>query len=201
MKLSFKIALRCGADRPPAKDLMPRSVLLVVSALLLAACAASADAKVFYARDEMQSLAFPDATRLQARDLFPTAQQHREIEKLAQSHLESGLLTAYAGYAGDRLLGFAFLDTHTVRTLPETFLVVLSPQGEVLSLHVMAFYEPLEYLPNERWLKQYEGAGLDNDLRIGRRIAAITGSTLSAEAVNGAVRRALAIFRVMLQEH
>jgi len=181
---------------------MPRFVLLLLWALLAAvARPGGADAKVFYARDEMQELAFPHATRMEARDLFPTAEQQHEIETRAQSHLESPLLTAYVGYAGDQKLGFAFLDTHVVRTLPETFLVVISPQGEIAALHVMAFYEPLEYLPGERWLKQYAGTRLDAELRIGRRIAAITGSTLSAEAVNGAVRRALAIYHVMLEEH
>jgi transcriptional regulator of nitric oxide reductase len=181
---------------------MPRLSFLVPWVLAAAALLpATGAAKVFYARDEMRELAFPGATRLQARDLFPTADQRRAIEKQAQSRLESDMLTAYAGYSGDELLGYAFLDTHVVRTLPETFLVVVSPRGEIAALHVMAFYEPLEYLPGERWLKQYERKELDAELRIGRGIAAITGATLSAEAVNGAVRRALAIYHVMLEGH
>jgi len=179
---------------------MPRFVLLLFWALVIAmARPAGTTAKVYYARDEMQELAFPDSTRMEARDLFPTAKQLHDIESRAQSHLESNLLTVYVGYAGDQVVGFAFLDTHTVRTLPETFLVVVSPEGKVGALHVMAFYEPEEYLPSERWLQQYPGSTLATDLRIGRRIAAITGSTLSAEAVNGAVRRALAIYQVMLE--
>jgi len=181
---------------------MPRFLLLLLWMLVIAAaCPVATWAKVFYARDEMQEVAFPGATRMQARDLFPTAEQQSAIEMQAQSLLESNLLTVYVGYADDQVLGYAFLDTHTVRTLPETFLVVVSPQGKIVALHVMAFYEPLEYLPGERWLGQYSGQGLDADLRIGRRIAGVTGSTLSAEAVNGAVRRALAIYRVMLEGH
>lgn len=181
---------------------MPRFVLPLFLCALLASAAwpRQGAGKVFYARDEMRSLAFPGASRMEARDLFPTAAQREAIEKLAQGKLESELLTVYVGWAGDDVLGYAFLDTRTVRTLPATFLVVLSPDGAVSSLHVMAFYEPLEYLPSDRWLKQYDGTTLDAELRIGRRIAAITGATLSAEAVNGAVRRAQAIHSVLLEE-
>jgi hypothetical protein len=50
-----------------------------------------------------------------------------------------------------------------------------------------------------RWLEQFHDATLTDDLRIGRGIVAITGSTLTSEAVTGSVRRALAIYDVLLK--
>lgn len=143
-------------------------------------------------------LAFPEADHVEARDFFLDAEQRSEIEHRAKSALDSNLLTVYEGRRGNELLGFAILDSHLVRTLPETFLVVLSPEGEVKATHVLAFYEPLEYLPTERWLRQLEGRRLDGQLHAGRGIASITGSTLSSRAVVGGVRRALAIHSVLL---
>jgi hypothetical protein len=166
-----------------------------VAATFLAAPAA---AKVFYAREEALKLAFPDATRTEPHDFFLTAEQKHQIEERSKAKLESDLLTAYVGYQGDRLLGWAIFDTHVVRTLPETFLVVVSPQGTVAATHLLAFYEPLEYLPSDRWLTQFAGKKADDDLQVGRGIAAITGSTLTSQAVAGGIRRALAIYAVLL---
>ena len=97
------------------------------------------------------------------------------------------------------MIGFAIFDTHVVRTLPETFLAVLTPQGTVAATHLLAFYEPSEYAPPDRWLAQFTGVGLSDELRVGRGIVGITGSTLTSEAVTGGIRRALAIYNVLLK--
>jgi len=175
---------------------MRRASLLL---LALALCAGTASAKVFYAKDEALRLAFPDAEKVEARDFFLTAEQRAAIEDKAKSKLDSDLLTVYVGQRGGAVQGYALLDTHTVRTLPETFLIVVSPQGTVAATHLLAFYEPLEYSPPVRWLEQFHDATLTDDLRVGRGIAAITGSTLTSEAVTGGIRRALAIYDVLLK--
>lgn len=185
--------------RPSASCRVPRLLCLCLGLAWGMAGLAPAGAKVFYARDEALRLAFPDADRVEVRDVFLTAAQRAAIEERAKSKLESDLLTLYVGHRGGAVLGYAVIDTHTVRTLPETFLVVLSPQGTVAATHLLAFYEPLEYSPPDRWLAQFHDAVLADDLRVGRGIAAITGSTLTSEAVTGGVRRALAIYEVLLR--
>jgi len=160
---------------------------------------AAVHATVFYAREELLRLAFPTADQTNARDFFLTDQQRRAIEELAQSRLESDLVTVYEGYARGSPLGYAIIDSHLVRTLTETLLVVLTPDGRVAATHVAAFYEPGEYLPKERWRKQLVGQGLSDQLRVGRSLAAITGSTLSSRAVVSSVRRAMAVYAVLIR--
>ena len=155
-------------------------------------------AKVFYARDELPKLAFPDADRVDARDYILTSAQREALEKEAHAKLDSDIFTVYLGHKGDTVTGYAFVDTHVVRTLPETFMVVLTPDGTVSATHVLAFYEPLEYLPSDRWLEQLRGRRLSDRLKVGDEIAAITGSTLSSNAVVGGVRRALAAYHVLI---
>ena len=157
----------------------------------------AADATVFYARDEIRSLAFPDADTVEPLDHFLTVAQREQIESRARSKLDSDLITVYIGTRDGEVLGYAYLDSHTVRTLPETFLIVLTPDGAVAATHVMAFYEPLEYLPADRWLDQLAGRRLTDDLRVGRAIAGITGSTLSSHAVVLGIRRTLAMHEVL----
>jgi hypothetical protein len=177
------------------------SARLVLAIGLLIALAGPATATVHYSRDEALKLAFPDAERVAPKDFFLTAAQRAAIEAQAKSQLDSDLLTIYVGYRGDAPSGYAVFDTHVVRTLPETFLIVLSPNGAVTATHLLAFYEPPEYAPPERWLAQFHDATLSDDLRVGRGIVGITGSTLTSEAVTGGVRRALAIYAVLLKGH
>ena len=158
-------------------------ILLLGAVLFSTALARLAEAVVFYSRDEAMDLAFPEADRTTGRDFFLTQEQRRQIEDRARAKVESDFLTVYEGFEGERLLGYAILDTHVVRTLPETFLVVLGPDGHVDATYVLAFHEPLEYQPPERWLQLFHGKELADDLHVGRGIVGITGSTLTAHAV------------------
>ena len=78
-------------------------------------------------------------------------------------------------------------------------MIVLEPDGTTRSVRVLAFHEPLDYLPTERWYKQFEDRSLADPLRLGRDIHGIAGATLSARAVASSVRRALALFRVVVK--
>lgn len=96
-----------------------------------------------------------------------------------------------------KLFAYGFIDTHVVRTLPETFLTVVGTDGEVLGVHLLAFQEPLEYMPAKRWLGQFRGKRLTPSLRIRYDISGIAGATMSALAVTRGVRRVLALYRVL----
>jgi hypothetical protein len=153
---------------------------------------------VFHSRSEIADLAFPDCDHVETRDVFLSPEQRERIEHAAGSALDGALITIYEGYSGDRLVGYAMLDSHLVRTLPETLLVVLDASGSVEATYVMAFHEPPDYLPGDRWLRLFHDRRLSDDLRVGRAIVGITGATLSARAVVGSVRRSLAIYEVLL---
>lgn len=172
---------------------------MLAAAVAVVLTAAAAGAVVFHARDEALELAFPDADHVETRDLFLTREQREAIEERAKAKLDSDLLTVYVGHRNGAVSGYATLDTHVVRTLPETFMIVLDADGRLSAMHVLAFYEPTEYMPGERWLNQFKDKGDVRELRVGRGIAAITGSTLTSHAVAGAARRALAIYDVLLR--
>jgi hypothetical protein len=170
----------------------------VAAALACVALAAPAAAKVFHSQKEGLALAFPEADRIDEETWILGAAQKQAIEKLARAPLESEIVTLYSGWKGETLLGWAYIDVHTVRTLPEAFLVVLDPQGAVRSLRVLAFHEPLDYLPTERWYRQFDGRSIVEPLRLGGDVHGIVGATLSARAVTRSVRRVLAFHEVLI---
>jgi hypothetical protein len=159
-----------------------------------------AQATVFHSRDEIAAIAFPDCDRVETRRIFLTAGERERIEKIAGSRLDSDLLSVYRGYRGAERVGYALLDTHLVRSMTQTLLVVIDANGTVAATYVMAFHEPSEYMVSERWLRLFEDRPLTDDLRVGRAIVGITGSTLTARAVVSSVRRALAIHEVLFAQ-
>jgi len=173
------------------------AALLVLPLSLMALAALPARATVFHAKDEALALAFPGADRVESRRFILTDAQKAEVEKLARAPLESQLWTVYVGWRDTELLGYAVIDTQIMRTLPATFMVVLTPAGEVRRIEVLAFHEPPEYMPTARWTQQFAGRMLDEDLALRAGIQGITGATLSATALTTGVRRILALHKVL----
>ncbi|HJY83225.1 MAG TPA: FMN-binding protein [Candidatus Binatia bacterium] len=159
-----------------------------------------ARATVLHSREEALTLAFPEAERVETRTFTLTAEQAKRVETLATTPWEAKPVTVYIGHKGEQVLGYAFLDSRTVRTLPATFLVVLSPAGVVQHVRILTFHEPEEYLPLDRWLRQFEQQPLSPDLQLHKNIHGIAGATLSSQAVTNAVRQALALFQLLFQE-
>lgn len=176
-----------------------RTLGLLAALLWVAASPATSTAKVFYSRSEALELAFPDADRIETETFVLADDQVSRIEQLAGSPVDSKLVKIYRGLKGQQLLGYAVIDVHRVRTLPEAFMVVLDPGGQVRSLRVLAFHEPLDYLPTERWYEQFDSKRPGEPLRVGGDIHGVVGATLSAHATTSGVRRVLAYYEVLIQ--
>lgn len=170
----------------------------IAGSLAIAGLPAVAWAKVYHARDEALALAFPGVDRIETRDVVLTQEQHDRIQKLAKAPLDTSLVTVYVGWRAGAPTAYAIFDTAMVRTFPQTFMVVITPEGTVQATHILAFHEPEEYLPTGRWLDTFKGSKLDDELQVGRSVAAITGSTLSTRAVTSGIRRALSIWSVVI---
>ena len=79
-------------------------------------------------------------------------------------------------------------------------MIAIAADGTLKRVEVVAFREPLDYLPPDRWYQQFEDRSLDDELELKRGIRAITGATLTARATTDAIRRAMAIHQVLETE-
>ncbi|HEX4823621.1 MAG TPA: FMN-binding protein [Candidatus Polarisedimenticolaceae bacterium] len=162
---------------------------------LVAALVTAARAAVYLTQDKALALAFPEGTKVERQAIFMTDTQLRKARAAAGGvPVESALVTRYTGKdAAGRVVGTAYFDTHRVRTLDETLMVVVGPDAKVARVEILSFGEPPDYLPKHAWLDQFKGHALDDDLSVKRGIRGITGATLSSQAATDAVRRVLAI--------
>jgi len=166
----------------------------VLLCLFLAAVPAAA--KVFVTVDEALKLAFPGC-EVARRTAFLTPEQVKRARELAGAEVPSALVTYYVATRGGQPAGTAYFDTHRVRTLPETLMIVVDPQNRVGRIEVISFREPEDYLPRGAWYEQFRGKALNPDLQLKRGIRPVTGATLTARATTDAVRRVLALHQVL----
>ncbi len=167
--------------------------------LVLLGTVNSSFAKIFFSKNEALELAFGKDVQVEQLSLFPDEQQAAKIQEIAKTKLESGLFTFYVGKEKDNVLGYAALETVTVRTKPETLMIVLTPEGELRNITTLAFHEPPEYQPPERWFEQlYKRPLADMDFNKG--VDGISGATLSTRATVSSVRKVMAIYQVLVKE-
>ena len=157
-----------------------------------------AQAKVYETQDQALHNAFPEQ-QVGRKTLFLTQEQADRIEKLARAKVDSHIVTYYVARDSSGVTGIAFFDRQTVRTLPITYSVVVKPSGKIDRVEILSFDEPDDYFPPLRWLRLYRNRALNNDLNIGRAIPHITGASLTSQAVNDGVRRALATFEICVK--
>lgn len=165
----------------------------------LLTAANSSFATVFYSKSEAMELAFGKGTPVEQLALFPDEQQTAAIQQLAKIKLDSGLFTFYVGKNQDKITGYAAIETNTVRTKPETLMIVLTPEGELSKVYTLAFHEPPEYMPPERWFEQlYKRPLADMDFNKG--VDGIAGATLSTRANIDSIRKVMAIYQVLVKK-
>lgn len=177
---------------------MARShVLAAALGVAAALCAPPAGATVLMTRDEALAAAFPGA-QVERRAIVLDDLQADAVQRRARARLASRVHGAYVATRGDSLLGVAFFDTRTVRTMPGVFMTVVARDTTVARVDVLAFHEPRDYLPPGRWLDQFDGRSPSNELRPRHDIRNISGASLTAQSVAESVRLSLAMYALVI---
>lgn len=176
------------------------------AALALVALAATGPARAaeLASLEDALRRAFPPPAVTSKRTLYLDEGAAASVSEMAGSPLPSRIVTCYEARARDAakapVVGWACLDTHIVRTLPETLLVVVGADHRVRRVEVLAFKEPRDYLLPEQFLEQFEERPLDEELALKRGIRVVSGATLSSRAATRATRRVLALVALELDD-
>ena len=132
--------------------------------------------------------AFPAGAKVVRQTVFLTPEQLSAARKESGVDFDDRMIVRYA--AGT---SYAYFDTHRVRTLAETIMVVVTADGRIEKIDILSFDEPPDYFPKPRWIDQFRGKKLDDDLSLKRAIRPISGASLSGRAILNASRKVLAI--------
>ena len=172
----------------------------VIAALTLLAGPAAAAIPAQEKETAALKAAFPEAERFDSRDLILTPELVERIERLSRAHVRERLVTFYIAWKGGAPAGYAVIHSHVVRTKRETLVLAFEPDGRIRRITVVAFLEPEEYKPSERWLAQFAGKGPADRLSVGNDLAPITGATLTARGIAEESRWLLQALKLALLE-
>ncbi len=166
--------------------------------LWLFATTSSSFATVYYSKNEAMELAFGKGTEIESLSLFPDEEQTTKIQQDAKIKLDSGLFTFYVGRSQNKILAYAAIETSTVRTKPETLMIVLTSDGALRNVYTLAFHEPAEYQPPDSWFKKLYNRPLA-DMDFNKGVDGISGATLSTRSAINSIRKVMAIYQVMIK--
>jgi hypothetical protein len=166
-----------------------------LAALAILTLAAPAFARVLMSQDEALKLAFPPPIQVARRTIYLDDAAMKRVRD-AGAVIETRVVPYYTGTRAGAVTGYAFFDTHLVRTLPETVMIRLRPDGAIAAIDIVSFDEPDDYRTTARWREQFDGIGAStSDFE---RIRPLTGATLSARAVTEAARRVAVLYRLFV---
>lgn len=163
-----------------------------IAAVALSLTALAAQARLLMTQQQALASAFPAGTQVKRETFFLTPEQLAAARKESGVEFHDQLVVRYASSSG-----YAYFDSHRVRTLPETVMVVVTPDGKVAKVEILSFDEPTDYFPKRRWLDQLLGRKLDADLTLSGAIRPISGASLTGRALVNATRKVLALHHVL----
>lgn len=143
---------------------------------------------------------FPPPITVEEKRAIFLDEQTKEIQKIlgADEELDSRLVTYFIAKKGNQDVGRAYIDTHLVRTLKETIMIVVGTDEKIEGIQVLSFNEPPDYLAPGRWMEQFNGRSLETASK--KDIHSITGASLTARSVTKSVRKILAIHKVLMKK-
>ena len=183
-------------DRPVARRTMTGRCLAVVLLALLAGGAAPRAQEGVVTRGEALAAVYPGAEVTRDRVIL-TREQMAAVAALARVGMQGRIFPRYVARRDGVVVGRAYVDTHTPKTERQSLLVSLDTGGRVKRVDVTVFFEPAQYMAPQDWLRQFDGRVLRDDLRVRRGIRPIAGSSFTGRAISDAVRRVLALDRVL----
>ncbi len=175
------------------------SVLIVppIMLFLLILFTQSLYAKVFKRPERALKDAFPDCS-IETRNIILNIDQVKKVEELSGISLKTRLVTFYVAKREGKVIGYAFIDTHIVRTQLETVMYTITREGDLDIIEVLSFNEPLEYVPEDGWLLLFRKKSLEKDsIRLRIDIPNVTGATLTSKAITDNARKVLSIWSVI----
>lgn len=150
--------------------------------------------KVYFTESEALAKVFAKADSVWVETWTPDALQIAGLEERLGWRVPAGEVRFHRGRKGDDDLGYAVITEEKGRFKPITFLVKVTPSGQVEMVLVMIYRESRgDGVKRQRFLKQFRRKSADSALRLNRDIVGVSGATLSSRGVTAGVKRVLAL--------
>jgi len=158
--------------------------------------AISLQAKLLISPFDAMKLHFGEDAKIEKKSLLLTAKEAKQVTQLAKAKLKTKIYKTFRASKEGKFLGYGVLVLHKVRSKETAILSIITPDGTLKTIEIIAFNEPMEYLPSKNWIEVLSNKKLTPSLALGKDIPSITAATMSARAATKAARIALSIYKV-----
>lgn len=173
-----------------------RRVVLIATLLLLTAAPVRAGTLAGHLQSAFR-LAFGESTRYQTF-VVDCDTACRATITVGTPRANRTLLFARAG---TRTVGWGVVDNVMGKEQPITYLLIVDRNLQVRGLEILAYRETRgAEIQRQAWRQQFVGKTGQSDLKVGKDIDAISGATISTNAVSEGAKRLLQWLHVLQQQ-
>ena len=137
--------------------------------------------------------------KIEKKNVLLTIAKADIVYKQAQMKKGSKIFRTFKVKKEDHIIAYAILISRVVRSKDAAILYMISPEGIIESVEVIAFNEPPEFTPSKQYVSQFKGKTNQDTLRVGKDIPTVTGATMGARNVTDGARLALAVFDMLFK--
>lgn len=137
------------------------------------------------------------AKSVDLQNIILSEAQFQQLSKMSQQSIDTKLYRLYVAKNDTKTLGYGVLLNKKVRTKTAISLYLIGTDNKIKSIEIVAFNEPIEYLPTKTWLDGFDNKSAANTLRLNQDIPTVSGATLSARAITDGSRIALALIDIV----
>ncbi len=172
---------------------------ILLSTLLLT-FSLTLSAKVIITPHDAMQAAFGSHVVVSKKNILLSKDKAQNIQQRAKMKLDTKIYRIFTATIESKKVGYGVLITRKVRSKTASVLYMMTRDGVVKSIEIIAFNEPHEYIPNQNYIKLFETKTINDTLRVGKDIPTISGATLSARNLTDGARLALSIFDVVIKK-
>ena len=123
---------------------------------------------------------------------------NQSIQNQAQQIFYKDELYYWKISQNDTTIAYAFLDNVKGKSMPITFMVILSEDGTIINANVIKYREPYGgEVGNNRWLEQFNEKNEKSNYDVGKTIDGITGATISVNSLSKGIKKIVLLYNQM----
>lgn len=123
----------------------------------------------------------------------------KKIQEASQVKLGTKIFKVFKAVQDGKTQGYGVLINRKIRSKNGVVLYMISHESILKGIEVIAFNEPMEYVPSGKWMSQFENVDTQRSLMLSKDIPTITGATLSAKSFVDGSRVAFALYNELLK--
>lgn len=138
-------------------------------------------------------------SKISEDNILLTNIQAKKIQDESNVKLETNIFKVFKAEQNGKIIGYGILINKKIRSKNGVVLYLISTDSVLKSIEVIAFNEPMEYIPSKKWISQFENVKTQTPLNLSKDIPTITGATLSAKSFVDGSKIAFAIYNEVLK--